>query len=141
MVKILFDTNTLFPAWLYLNGVCAKAFNKAISNKNYSVVVCTYTLEEFLENCNKKFPSEMSKIQAFLSDMFLRIKLIRTPPESEKIPEEELIRDIDDRPILRAAVAAGVDIIVTGDKDFLESGLKNPKIISPADFINFTEEI
>jgi predicted nucleic acid-binding protein len=31
------------------------------------------------------------------------------------------IRDFTDRPILRAARKAKVDIFVTGDKDFLES--------------------
>ena len=48
---------------------------------------------------------------------------------------EVLIRDIDDRPILRAAMKAKVDIILTGDKDFLESGLDNPLIMTPADFL------
>lgn len=48
---------------------------------------------------------------------------------------EVLIRNIDDRPILRAAMKAKVDIILTGDKDFLESGLDNPLIMTPADFL------
>jgi predicted nucleic acid-binding protein len=38
--------------------------------------------------------------------------------------------------VLRAAVAADVDMIVTGDKDLLESGIERPRIISPADFVN-----
>jgi len=78
----------------------------------------------------------MPKIQAFLSDALKKIELIKTPPESESIPEEEFIRDADDRPLLRAAVATDVDIIVTGDKDLLESGLAKPRIISPAEFVN-----
>ena len=140
-MKILLDTNLLIPAALYENGVCAKAYNKAINDKNCIVVVCTHSMEEFLNSCNRKFSNKMSKIQLFLSNIFLKIKLIRTPSEKEKIPEEELIRDIDDRPILRAAVAANVDIIVTGDKDFLESGIKKPKILTPAEFINFDSGI
>jgi len=136
-VKVLFDTNLLVPAWLFTNGVCAKAYNKAVSDKNISIVVCTHTFEEFMNACNRKFPRDMDKIQSFLSEMFLKVKLINTPPENEKIPEENLVRDIKDRPVLRAAVAAKVDIIVTGDKDLLESGLTNLKIISPADFVKF----
>jgi len=135
-VKIIFDTNALFPAWIYLNGVCAKAFNKAISDKKFSVVVCTHTLSELLRTCNKKFPKEVPKLQSFLRNMLDEVELIKTPPESEKIPEEELIRDIDDRPLLRAAIAVNVDIIVTGDKDFLESGITNPKILTPAELVN-----
>ena len=140
-MKILFDINALFPVWLYLNGVCAKAFNKAINSSKFSVVVCTHTLEEFLRNCNKKFPADIARIQAFLSYMLSKVELIQTPPENKKIPEEELIRDIDDRPILRAAIAANEDIIVTGDNDFLEAGLSKPKIMSPADFVNLVDTV
>jgi len=134
----LFDANLLIPACLYPNGVCAKAYSKAFKGKNNAVVVCTHTLEEVLNSCNKKFPTRMIDVQSFMSDMLMpsKTELIRTPPESERIPEEELIRDIKDRPLLRAAVAANVDMIVTGDKDFLESGLTQPKIISPAGFVN-----
>ncbi len=46
-----------------------------------------------------------------------------------------LIRDDKDRPILRAALDAGADYLITGDKDFLESAVNNPKIISVADFL------
>ncbi len=37
---------------------------------------------------------------------------------------ETQIRDVDDRPILRAAIEAKADVLLTGDKDFLESGVK-----------------
>lgn len=49
--------------------------------------------------------------------------------------DEVEIRDINDRPILRAAHKAGVDIFVTGDKDFLESTVTCPKIITAACFL------
>ena len=41
----------------------------------------------------------------------------------------------NERPILRAAQNAKVDVLLTGDKDFLESGVVNPKILDPASFI------
>ena len=40
-----------------------------------------------------------------------------------------------DRPILRAAIYAGADILLTGDKDFLEAGIDYPKCLSPAEFL------
>ena len=49
---------------------------------------------------------------------------------------EKQIRDINDRPILRAAIEAKADILLTGDKDFLDSGVKNPMILTPAEFLN-----
>jgi len=49
--------------------------------------------------------------------------------------EEAKVRDAADRPILRAAISAGIDVLVTGDKDFLLSGIKNPKIMTPVAFV------
>ena len=38
--------------------------------------------------------------------------------------------------ILRAALNAGADLFLTGDKDFLESSVEDPRIISVAIFMN-----
>ena len=48
---------------------------------------------------------------------------------------EQKIREVKDCPILRASINAGADIFLTGDKDFLESGLKNPGILTVAEFL------
>lgn len=40
-----------------------------------------------------------------------------------------------DQPILNSAIMFDVDIIVTGDKDFLCLELERPKIIRPLEFI------
>lgn len=37
------------------------------------------------------------------------------------ISEEAFVRDVSDRTILRAARQAKVDVLITGDKNFLES--------------------
>lgn len=47
----------------------------------------------------------------------------------------DCVRDISDRTIMRAAVAARADVILTGDKDFLESGIVEPKIMNAATFL------
>ena len=49
---------------------------------------------------------------------------------------ETQIRDVNDRPILRAAIEAKADVLLTSDKDFLESGVKKPAIMTPAEFLN-----
>jgi predicted nucleic acid-binding protein len=58
---------------------------------------------------------------------------VRTPALDLEV--EMKIRDISDRLILRAAIAANVDVIITGDKDFLESGVSNPRIMTAAEFV------
>jgi predicted nucleic acid-binding protein len=49
--------------------------------------------------------------------------------------DESEIRDVKDRPILRAARKAGVDILVTGDKDFTESSVTQPEIMTATRFL------
>ena len=61
--------------------------------------------------------------------------LIDTNPTEEDMTETQ-IRDVNDRPILRAAINAKADVLLTGDKDFLESGVKNPAIMTPTEFLN-----
>lgn len=51
------------------------------------------------------------------------------------VGNELLIRDVKDRPIIRAALYAGVELLLTGDKDFLESSVDDPQIISVTDFL------
>ena len=72
--------------------------------------------------------------------MALSVDIIATPPESEEEAQgdEAKIRDTKDRPIYRAAVAAKVDAILTGDKDFLESGITQPAMLSVAEFMRTT---
>ena len=58
------------------------------------------------------------------------------PIPTEEYTSEGQIRDVADRPILRAAINANADILLIGDKDFLESGLTHPKIMTAAEFVN-----
>ena len=59
-------------------------------------------------------------------------------PVDETLSEAK-IRDVKDRPILRAAINADADILLTGDKDFLESGLEKPKAMTPTEFLSTTD--
>jgi hypothetical protein len=40
-------------------------------------------------------------------------------------------------PVLAAAIAAGIDIFVTGDKDFDGLALQRPLILTPAQYVAF----
>lgn len=56
-------------------------------------------------------------MEAFLYTALPSFVVVKTPEEYEDT--ERLIRDPKDRPILRAALRAGADLFLTGDKDFL----------------------
>lgn len=84
---------------------------------------------------NKKFPNRLAALDRFLSEALLTLELVPIP--SNENDSETQIRDVDDRPILRAAIEAKADVLLTGDKDFLESGLKSPSILTPAEFLKY----
>lgn len=58
---------------------------------------------------------------------------------SEYVDEEFLgqLRDAKDIPVLSDAIYHGADILLTGDKDFLEADIETPQIISPAELLEF----
>ena len=82
----------------------------------------------------KKFPDRIAALDRFLSVALLTLELVPMPVD-ETLSEAK-IRDVKDRPILRAAINADADILLTGDKDFLESGLEKPKAMTPTEFLS-----
>ena len=50
---------------------------------------------------------------------------------------EKLIRDAKDQPILNAAIVSDVDVILTGDKDFLSLDMEHPKCMTAAQFFEY----
>lgn len=131
-MKVLIDTNILISAALSNKGKLYQAFIKAVSYP-YRGLVCEQNIDELRRIFNRKFPKKLQALDNFLSLALLTLEVVPTPIET--YTSEEMIRDANDRPIFRAALYAKVDIILTGDKDFLESGLKNPQIMSAAEFI------
>ena len=96
-----------------------------------------YFVNKTLTKCvvffNRKFPHKIQALEGFLSLALLTLEVVSIPIEESEM--EAQIRDVNDRPILRAAIYAGADILLTGDKDFLESGILNPKIMTAAEFV------
>lgn len=132
-MKVLIDTNILISAALSNNGLPYQAFVKAVSYPNHGVI-CEQNIDEMRRIFNRKFPAKIQALESFLSLALLTLEIFPTPIEEQEI--ESKIRDINDRPILRAAISAGADILLTGDKDFIESGILNPKVMTAMEFVN-----
>ena len=132
-MRVLIDTNVLISAALSANGVPYRTYVKAASYPNHGLI-CEQNVDEMKRIFNKKFPKRLAALDKFLSIALLTLELVPIPTD-ENLSEAH-IRDAKDRPILRAAIEADADVLLTGDKDFLESGLKNPRIITPAQFLN-----
>ena len=131
-MRILIDTNVLISAALNPTGTPAKAYEKAVSYPNHGLI-CEQNIEELTRIFNRKFPDKLPALEKFLSTALVSLELVPIPVD--RLKSESMIRDTDDRPILRAAKNAHADILITGDRDFLESGMDSPAIMTPAEFL------
>lgn len=136
-MRILIDTNILISSILW-SGIPYQAYVKAVSYPNKGII-CTQNIDELRRIFNRKFPAKISLMECFLSLVLESIELVQVP--DSEVEQENSVRDIYDRPIMRAAVHAKADIILTGDKDFLESGINTPTIMSPAEFLKQADDL
>ncbi len=131
-MRVLIDTNVLVSAALNPGGMPFQAFVKAVSYPNHGMI-CEQNVDELKRVFNKKFPNKMQALDRFLSVALVTLELVTVPDETQEM--ESKVRDLADRPILRAAIAANADVLLTGDRDFLESGIQHPAIVTPAEFL------
>ena len=135
MINVLLDTNIFISAILNNRGVPYQAYKKAVEPP-YQGLICEYILEELRRVFNRKFPNKIPMYERFIAIALPAIEIIPVP--LSQYSEEDLIRDIGDRPILRAAIKAEIDILVSGDNDFLESDVTTPRIMTAAQFLQWS---
>lgn len=133
-MRVLIDTNVLISAALSATGTPFQAYIKATSYPNRGLI-CEQNVDEMKRIFYKKFPNRLASLDKFLSVALMTLELVPIPTDANSM--EEQIRDVKDRPILRAAIDAKADVLLTGDKDFLESGVITPKIITPSEFLEY----
>ena len=125
-MRVLVDTNVLFSALLFPKSVPEEAL--MLAAEEHEVVLCDRNITELREILQRKAPQYLADAEVFLAEM--SYELIPAVYHSEK-----LMRDAKDQPILNAAIIFGVDIILTGDKDFLSLDLEHPKSMKPSEFL------
>ncbi|MCR5088251.1 MAG: putative toxin-antitoxin system toxin component, PIN family [Oscillospiraceae bacterium] len=131
-MRIMIDTNIFISAALFPKGRASEALYKALVSP-YQPVVCDYVIDELHRKFREKFPDRTVELEAFLYTALPAFEIVPTPTEA--VAAEAGIRDPKDRPILRAALNAGADLFLTGDKDFLDSSVEDPRIISVQTFL------
>ncbi len=132
-MRIMVDTNIIISAIRNPNGTPFAAYAKA-SQSPYKIILCDQIVDEVRRVFNRKFPDSIPLIERFFT--WALFEVVSTPGQEEVDEKENMIRDVNDRPILRAALKAKVDVLITGDRDFLESGVETPKIVTAAEFIS-----
>lgn len=100
-MRVLKDMNVLISAALSAGKVPFHAYVKAASYPNHGLI-CEQNVDEMKRIFNKKFPKRLAALDKFLSTALLTLELVPIPTD-ESAPESQ-IRDVNDRPILRAAM-------------------------------------
>ena len=131
-MRIFIDTNILISSAMWPDSITSKAFSMALLPGNI-VMTCEYNVHEMIDVFHRKFRSRLSLMYDFLSRAMANLWLVPMP--ENETASERLIRDIKDRPVLRAAINAGADVLLTGDKDFLAYGITSPRIMSASVFL------
>ena len=129
-MRILVDSNTLISALFYPNSKPAKALYHTVDN--HELVLCDYNINELRRIAKEKFPHTQADIDLFLTELPYELILAIESPQ-------KLINDPKDAPILNAAIIADIDIIISGDKHFLELDLERPKTMNAAEYLKYVE--
>ncbi len=127
-MRILVDTNILFSALLFPHSKPARALMRVVDY--HELVLCDRNLTEIRDILKRKAPKFLPDAEVLLAE--LSYELIPAVDHAEK-----LMRDPKDQPILNAAIVAGVDLILTGDKDFLSLELDHPRCLTAAEFLEW----
>ena len=129
-MRILIDTNILISALLYPNSKPSQVLLYVA--RHHELVLSDYNIAEFRRIAKDKFDKKHSDIEVFLAE--LGFELIIAPHAPQK-----LISDPKDAPILNAAIMESVDIIISGDKHFLNLNLERPKVMTAAEYLEHIE--
>ena len=130
-MRVMLDTNVLVSALLYPSAAMDQLLEVL---DNDQLVLSDYVIDELMEVVQRKAPTRLDGAHGLLRD--LRFEII--DDEAEGVAPTALVdRDVNDVPVLLGAIAADVDILVTGDKDFSELGLDRPLILTPSQYVAF----
>lgn len=129
-MRVMVDTN-IFISIIFFPSAQTKYLVRKLT-ENHQIVICDYVVEELQFVVNRKFPNKRKALDDFFLE--LPFELVYTPKEIDfdKFPE---MRDQKDTPILATAIIEGVDVLLTGDKDFLALDIKFPEILTINEFL------
>ena len=111
-MKIMLDTNVLISAFVF--GGQAGRLLGILFESEHELYVSDYVDREFKEKLEQKWPTKAKKVY-------------------------DLYRQLD-IPVLSDARYHKIDLILSGDKDFLEAGLEYPLVFSPAMMLEYLEK-
>ena len=126
----MLDTNIIIAIAIFDSDYLKKLLEHIC--QNYQLVISSTIIDEIKDVVRRKFPGQQEAMEKFL---------YKIPYEYEYVPDAIIneqtieVRDIKDIPILYSAIAADVDVFVSGDKDFEHLEIEKPEILKPLEFL------
>lgn len=127
-MKIMLDTNVLISAFVF--GGKAGALLNRLFESEHILYVSEYIDQEFKEKLEDKWPDKVQKIYS----LYRRLDICFCKSINERLGS---LRDEKDIPVLSDAIYHEIDVILSGDKDFLEAELEKPLIYSPSMMLEY----
>jgi len=136
-VKVFLDSSVV------VSGIAFRGKSHALLVSTFSskhrFVVSEDVHREALAVLQRKFPRLRREAEEILS--LIRAELVPARDYQSRLAGFPDLRDPKDAHVLAAALAAGCDLIVTGDRDLLEIGrVEGAAIVSPADALRILIE-
>src|SRR5436190_6380382 len=127
-MRVVFDTNVLFAAFVARTGLCAQILEACLAE--HDVFLSQYIVIELARHLQGKANVPENLVQSAINGLVEGASTV----EPAQVPGD-VTRDPDDLPILGTAVAANADILVTGDKDLLVlEKFRNVEMLAPRAF-------
>lgn len=127
-MKIMLDTNVLISAFVF--GGQTGHLMRILFDSEHELYVSDYIDQEFIEKLRDKWP----KLAENVYNLYHQLDINFCKSTEEVLGQ---VRDIKDIPVLSDALYHHIDVILTGDKDFLEAEIEYPLIYSPAMMLEY----
>jgi len=124
-MRIMVDTNVILSAVIKRNSIPDQVLTDVC--ENHELILCNYIVTECYVVAERRFAAKLYVLDQLFSK--LRYEIVAVPTLNEIG-----IRDKKDQPILDAALGNDIDVLITGDKHFLELDIQKPIICSPSAF-------
>ncbi len=126
-MRVFLDTNVIVSAFT-TRGLCADLFREILAVHTF--VISEYVLTEIKEVLTRRFKVPEATVIEIIA-LLEKQEMALLPAELPQI----VIRDLDDLPVLAAAIESKSDYLVSGDQDMTSlAPLKQIKSVMPREF-------
>ena len=122
-MRILIDTNVLVSAFVF--GGKAGTLMNMLFESSHELLVSDYVDAEFKAILEMKWKEKSEKVYS----LFHKLPFMFCESSPKQMGN---LRDAKDIPVLSDALFHQADMILSGDKDFIEADIERPLVFSPS---------